>query len=160
MKTSEYLKQSGLPVAVQTHVLRQLDKEAGSNLILKNLNSASATVIRDADFKWFEKAVQGAAGLASAGTLIGWAPSAIAALVLLMYDIHKKGMTVDAVDAALLQQLRTGAKNAAKLSASVATELSAADIEGRLQLLSERTAVGGCAIVKKQADDTWTAVGI
>ncbi len=165
MTPRELLEKSGLSSSVQVQVLRKMEGQKDLRLTLKNYpRDGSATVLRDSDFQWFEKAVTGIAGLATATSLIGWAPGAIAGLVILFYQIQKKGIQLDPIDATLVYRLKGagGASADALVGISGIGEISAADIETRLQnlALTTRMELPGSEIVLKTDGTTWRVNGI
>jgi hypothetical protein len=165
MSLSDYLKSTQLPLAVQAQILRKMEGQDGLKLILKNAAfDGSATVVRDADFQWFDKAVTGVAGLIAATTLSAWAPGAIATLILLLYALRKKGVEVDALDAAILKTLKDSPASTASniQQKSLVAGVTAEDIERRLNALAERTRPSptGSGVVGKTPDGKWSTIGI
>jgi len=142
-----------------------MEGQDGLNLILRNAAfDGTATVVRDADFQLFDKAVTGVAGLVAATALTAWAPGAIATLVLLLYALRKKGIEVDAVDAAILKILKDspGSTASSIQQKSLITGVAVEDIEQRLTALAERTRPSptGSGVVGKSPDGAWSTNGI
>lgn len=165
MSLSDYLKSTQLPSAVQVQILRKMEGHDGLNLILKNAAfDGSATVVRDADFQWFDKAVTGVAGLVSATALSAWAPGAIATLVLLLYALRKKGVEVDPLDAAILKILKDspGSTASSIQQTSLIPGVTVDHIERRLTALAERTRPSptGSGVVGKSPEGAWSTIGI
>jgi hypothetical protein len=107
MSRNPVLDDTGLPPEVCDLVLDQIDRKPGElRLILKNLGEKDkATAIKNEDFQLLRAAATLVGGFFAASSFVGWAPAAVASVVILLYEFRKKRIELTATQAAILREL-------------------------------------------------------
>jgi len=104
----EELSHSGLDPVVCDFVLDQLANPTEDlNLIVKSIGGKGAGVaVKNDDFPFLIESAKSVAVLAGGAPYGGWAPAAIATLVILLYTFRKKGYSISANQVVLLKELK------------------------------------------------------
>jgi len=100
----DYLNNIGLP----KQVIDLLSSPSGSNelhLVLRNFGSGY-TAIRDDDLP-LARQVSLMVVSFFGSSILSWAPTTVAGLILFLIDIRKKGIQVSAIQGAVLKELRS-----------------------------------------------------
>ena len=107
MTRSGPLDDVGLPREIVQLVVDQLSHDSSDlRLILKEVGSDKASVVRNEDLDLLRVAATSIVSLVAAATLAAWAPGAIASLVILLYELRKKKFEVSPIQAAILRELK------------------------------------------------------
>jgi hypothetical protein len=132
----------------------------GFRLVLNDIGGAGqATAIKNEDLPILRTAATLVAGFCSSVSVVAWAPAAIAALVLLLYDFRKKKIPLSAVQAAILREIKVHPNLTIKeiVAGLQIKGLDEKQVAGELKALSEIARADGVTVclVSENAEDRW-----
>jgi hypothetical protein len=104
----EVLENTGLTPEINQLVMDQLGKGPGDlRLVVGNFGGeGSATAIRNEDLQLLRVSATLVGGFFAAAAFIGWAPVAVAGLVILIFEYRKKRINLSTPQAAILRELK------------------------------------------------------
>jgi hypothetical protein len=166
MSEAALLSKSGLPLSVCELVVELLrDRRADLRIVLNNYGgSPGAVAIKNDDIKSLQTVAALVVSAAGGAAMKQLAPAALAALVVFLFDFHKKKINLNVVQAMLLRHLKQNPNatrseiDAVMRIASVSAETVDHELE-RLAHISRSDGVEVC-LVSKDTDGRWHTVDI
>ena len=107
--SSQILEDTGLTPEINELVIQQLGRAPGDlRLVVGNFSrGGTATAIRNEDLQLLRVAATLVGGFFAAAAFIGWAPVAVAGLVILVFEFRKKKINLSTPQAAILRELKS-----------------------------------------------------
>jgi len=154
-----------IPVVVREMVMNQLSGPPGTmQLIINKIGSDGSIAIPEKDFPLLKSCTTIVGNAVGAGTLIGWAPAAISALIVLLFEFRRRRIDLSVAQGRILRELRAhpGLTASQIVEGLALPESEVPSVQDQLEQLQQMRAEDNCTIklVSKDSRDRWYLEGV